>query len=137
MAFSFWNLEIFFLKNVRIVRQTHVPFVMIEIYQMLGGGNMYRTLKTPFRASHTTIQQLFDIRRLSGTIWNDCVELARYYYRLGNKWITQTELQKELKRLYPLHSQTIQAVAHKFLAAREGQKRQGKRVTKNPISLET
>ena len=106
-------------------------FVMIEIYQMLGGGNMYRTLKTPFRASHTTIQQLFDIRRLSGTIWNDCVELARYYYRLGNKWITQTELQKELKRLYPLHSQTIQAVAHKFLAAREGtKKRQGKRVTK-------
>ena len=44
---------------------------------------MYRTLKTPFSASHTTIQQLFDIRRLSGTIWNDCVELARYYYRWG------------------------------------------------------
>ncbi|KAA9015746.1 transposase, partial [Niallia endozanthoxylica] len=32
---------------------------------------MYRTLKTPFRASYTTIGQLFDIRRLSGTIWND------------------------------------------------------------------
>ena len=92
---------------------------------------MYRTLKTPFRASHTTIQQLFDIRRLSGTIWNDCVELARYYYRLGNKWITQTELQKELKRLYPLHSQTIQAVAHKFLAAREGTKEARKKGHKN------
>ena len=37
---------------------------------------MYRTLKTPFHASHTTIQQLFDIRRLSGTIWNDCIELV-------------------------------------------------------------
>lgn len=103
----------------------------MDIYQMLGGGNMYRTLKTPFRASHTTIQQLFDIRRLSGTIWNDCVELARYYYRLGNKWITQTELQKELKRLYPLHSQTIQAVAHKFLAAREGTKEARKKGHKN------
>ena len=92
---------------------------------------MYRTLKIPFHASHTSIQQLFDIRRLSGTIWNDCVELARYYYRLGNKWITQTELQKELKRLYPLHSQTIQAVAHKFLAAREGTKEARKKGHKN------
>ena len=58
MAFSFWNLEIIFLKNVRTAWQTHVLFVIMDIYQMLGGGNMYRTLKTPFRASHTTIQQL-------------------------------------------------------------------------------
>ena len=83
---------------------------------------MYRTLKVPFRTSKHTIQTLFDIRRLCGVIWNDCVQIARYYYRLGGKWITQTDLQKELKGLYPLHSQTIQAVAHKFLAAREGTK---------------
>ena len=83
---------------------------------------MYRTLKVPFRASKHTIQILFDIRRLCGVVWNDCVQIARYYYRLGGKWITQTDLQKELKGLYPLHSQTIQAVAHKFLAAREGTK---------------
>ena len=83
---------------------------------------MYRTLKVPFRTSKHTIKTLFDIRRLCGVIWNDCVQIARYYYRLGGKWITQTDLQKELKGLYPLHSQTIQAVAHKFLAAREGTK---------------
>ena len=83
---------------------------------------MYRTLKVPFRASKHTIQTLFDIRRLCGVIWNDCVQIARYYYRLSGKWITQTDLQKELKGLYPLHSQTIQAVAHKFLAASEGTK---------------
>ena len=65
---------------------------------------MYRTLKVPFRTSKHTIKTLFDI------------------HRLGGKWITQTDLQKELKGLYPLHSQTIQAVAHKFLAAREGTK---------------
>jgi putative transposase len=88
----------------------------------VGGEKMYRTLKVPFRASKHTIQTLFDIRRLCGVVWNDCVQIARYYYRLGGKWITQTDLQKELKGLYPLHSQTIQAVAHKFLAAREGTK---------------
>ncbi|RBW67249.1 RNA-guided endonuclease InsQ/TnpB family protein, partial [Bacillus taeanensis] len=51
---------------------------------------------------------------------NDCVQIARYYYRLGGGWITKSDLQKEVKGLYPLHSQTIQAVAHKFLQAREG-----------------
>jgi putative transposase len=90
---------------------------------MIGGENMYRTMKTPFYASSTTIQRLFDIRRLSGIIWNDCVQIARYYYRLGGKWISQTDLQKELKGLYPLHSQTVQGVAHKFLQAREGAKK--------------
>ena len=84
---------------------------------------MYRTLKVPFRASKHTIQTLFDIHRLCGIIWNDCVQIARYYYRLGGKWITQTDLQKELKGLYPLHSQTIQAVAHKFLQLEKERKR--------------
>ncbi|USK68610.1 RNA-guided endonuclease InsQ/TnpB family protein [Peribacillus asahii] len=83
---------------------------------------MYRTMKIPFRASSTTIQSLFDIRRLGGTIWNDCVQLARYYYRLGGGWITKSDLQKELKGLYPLHSQTVQAIAHKFLQARDAAK---------------
>jgi putative transposase len=83
---------------------------------------MYRTMKMPFRANYHTIQKLFDIRRLSGAIWNDCVQIARYYHRLGGGWITKTDLQKELKGLYPLHSQTVQAVAHKFLQARIGAK---------------
>jgi putative transposase len=81
---------------------------------------MYRTMKVPFSASTVTIQKLFDIRRLCAVVWNDCVQIARYYYRLGGGWITKSDLQKEVKGLYPLHSQTIQAVAHKFLQAREG-----------------
>ena len=84
---------------------------------------MYRTLKVPFRASTTYYSKPYSIFVVYVVlIWNDCVQIARYYYRLGGKWITQTDLQKELKGLYPLHSQTIQAVAHKFLAAREGTK---------------
>lgn len=96
---------------------------------------MYRTMKMPFQASKQTIQKLFDIRRMCGDIWNDCVEIARLYYRLGGKWITKTELQKELKGLHPIHSQTVQAVAHKFLAAREGTKearQKGHKQTKYP-----
>lgn len=81
---------------------------------------MFRTLKVGFKANKQIIDQLFDIRRTCGQVWNDCVSLARYYHRLGGKWISKTQLQKELKGLYPIHSQTIQAVAHKFLDAREG-----------------
>jgi putative transposase len=92
---------------------------------------MYRTLKTPFYTSQPTIQKLFEIRRMCGTIWNDCVQLARYYYRLGNKWITKSNLQSELKRHYPLHSQTIQAVAHKFLEARDAAREARKKGYKN------
>ena len=81
---------------------------------------MYRTLKVPFRTSKHTIQTLFDI------------------HRLGGKWITQTDLQKELKGLYPLHSQTIQAVAHKFLSSSRRNKRSTKkRFQTNKISVET
>ena len=84
---------------------------------------MYRTLKMPFRASSRYYSKAYlKSDECVVLIWNDCVQLARYYYRLSGKWITQTDLQKELKGLYPLHSQTIQAVAHKFLAAREGTK---------------
>jgi putative transposase len=90
---------------------------------------MYRTMKVPFQTNPKTIQSLFDIRRQCGVIWNDCVQIARYYFRLGGCWITQTDLQKELKGLYPLHSQTIQAIAHKFLRAREGAKEARKTVS--------
>lgn len=83
---------------------------------------MYRTVKTPFQANRKTIQQLFQIRHQCGDIWNDCVEIARYYYRLGDSWITKSQLQAELKGNYPLHSQTVQAVCHKFLQARDGVK---------------
>ena len=101
---------------------------------------MYRTLKAPFRASSTTIQKLFDIRRLCGY----------HLERLCTNWLViiivwvasgsqKHELQKELKRLYPIHSQTIQAVAHKFLAAREGTKRgtDKKDIKQVEISVET
>ena len=62
------------------------------------------------------------------------MQIARYYYRLGGKWITQTDLQKEVKGLYPLHSQTTQAVCHKFLAAREGTK-EARQKGLSPFSL--
>jgi len=91
---------------------------------------MYRTMKTACMANRQTLERLFGVRRICGTIWNDCVQLARYYYRIHGSWINQTTLQSELKGLYPLHSQTIQAVCHKFLHARDGV-REARKVNKS------
>src|SRR5699024_8556588 len=35
------------------------------------------------------------------------------------EWVTKSELQKATKGLYPIHSQSIQAVCHKYIHARE------------------
>ena len=67
-------------------------------YQTLGGEKNVSNHENPFSSKFNILfKSLFDIRRVGGMIWNDCVQMARYYYRLGGKWITKTDLQKELK----------------------------------------
>jgi putative transposase len=80
---------------------------------------MYRGQRVFFKASKDTIQQLLECNRLSATVWNDCLDDAKKYYLQHKKWIGKTELQALLKGKYRLHSQSIQAVAHKYLFARE------------------
>lgn len=80
---------------------------------------MYRGKRVYFTASKETIRQLVECNRISAQIWNDCLDIAKQYYLVHKKWIGQTELQKRLKGKYRLHSQSIQAVAHKYLRARD------------------
>jgi len=63
---------------------------------------------------------LFACNRISGEIWSDCLRIAGEHHKKTGKWIDKTELQKAVKRKYPLHSQSIQGVVHKYLQAREG-----------------
>lgn len=84
---------------------------------------MYRCIKTSFKTSKTDLERLFHCNRLSAQIWNDCLKIAKEYALNHNgQWINKTQLQKELKGKYPLHSQSVQAVAHKYLQARDGAK---------------
>ena len=51
--------------------------------------------------------------------WNSIVSLAKAYYEAnGGKWIGKSELQKQIKNKFKLHSQTAQALADKFVANR-------------------
>jgi putative transposase len=81
---------------------------------------MIRCLKTNFFTTKSNLDRLFECNRISATIWNDCLEIAKDY-SLSNegKWIGKTELQKALKGKYPLHSQSVQAVCHKYLFSRD------------------
>ncbi|GAA5661447.1 transposase [Geobacillus stearothermophilus] len=85
---------------------------------------MYRTVKIPFQTSKKDIDRLFECNRISAQIWNDCLVIAKNYALKNNgKWINQTELQKQTKGKYPIHSQSIQAVCHKYLNARDSAKK--------------
>jgi len=96
--------------------------------------NMIRCLKTSFRANKETVDQLFRCNQVSGEVWNHCLELAKEHRLKTEKWITQSALQKGTKGIYPIHSQSVQAVCHKYLFARDGahQARKAGQATKYP-----
>ena len=81
---------------------------------------MIRVVKTSFKTSKANLQRLFDTNRISAQVWNDTLKIAKEYVLQNNgKWINKVELQTALKNKYPIHSQSIQAVAHKYLFARK------------------
>ena len=84
---------------------------------------MIRCLKTDFKTSCEELDRLFACNRISALIWNKCLDVAREY-RLSNDgaWISKGDLQKAMKGLYPLYSQSVQSVAERYCDARLGAK---------------
>ncbi|MFC0299159.1 hypothetical protein [Geobacillus jurassicus] len=58
--------------------------------------------------------------------------LAKEHHLKTGKWITKTELQKATKGRFPIHGQSIQAVVHKYIFARNG----AREARKNQISVQ-
>jgi putative transposase len=85
-----------------------------------GETNMIRCIKTEFRTTKENLDRLFACNRISAENWNECLATAKHY-SLNNegKWISQSQLQSELKGRFPLHSQSVQAVCHKYLFSRD------------------
>ena len=80
---------------------------------------MLKCRKIKFKTSKSNINRLFDCNHESAKVWNDCLVHARNYSKENGKSINRTQLQKATKQNYNLHSQSIQAVAHKYLHARK------------------
>ena len=83
---------------------------------------MIRCMKISFRASQETINRLFECNRVSADVWNHCLILAKETHLATGKWVTQSQLQKGTKGKFSIHSQSIQAVCHKYIFARTGAK---------------
>ncbi|MBW8348019.1 transposase [Bacillus sp. IITD106] len=88
---------------------------------------MIRCMKTSFRASLETINRLFECNRISAEVWNHCLVPAKDTHMKTGKWITKSELQKATKRKYPIHSQSVQAVCHTYVFARDAARKARKR----------
>lgn len=72
-----------------------------------------------FQASKLNVDRLFACNRESARVWNTCLQLSKEYYTEHQKWISQSNIQKQTKGRFHLHSQSIQAVCHKYLFARD------------------
>lgn len=83
---------------------------------------MYRGIRiTIDRKAQRKLKNTLDALNLrSAEVWNETLRLAKEHYASTGKWANQSYLQKETKGLVELHSQSIQAVVHKYLSARDG-----------------
>lgn len=81
---------------------------------------MIRCKKINFTANKENINKLFECNKLSAEVWNNVLTISKCYSLNNNgKWINKSKLQQELKKIVPLHSQSIQSVAHKYINSRE------------------
>ena len=80
---------------------------------------MFRSQKVAFRASKGNLERLLACNRESARIWNECLRLAKDYFLQHGRRISKSELQKQKKGRFHLHSQSIQTVCHKYLFARQ------------------
>ena len=79
---------------------------------------MIRVKKIPFQTNKESLSRFCHCNRISAQVYNDCLKISKAYSKDNGKWINKTQLQQATKRKYPLHSQSIQAVCHKYLDAR-------------------
>ena len=80
---------------------------------------MNRVLKTTFKTSRIDLNRLFECNRVSAEIWNTSLELAKNHHLETGEWITKSELQRQTKKLFPLHSQSVQSVVHRYIWNRD------------------
>ena len=72
---------------------------------------MKRVIKSWFKCSREDLNRLFACNRISALVWNKILYLQREGFR------SKGDLQKSLKGLYPINSQSVQAVTDKYCAA--------------------
>jgi putative transposase len=79
---------------------------------------MIRAKRVYFCTSKSDLDRLFECNRESAQVWNECLHLSKEYYVEQGELISKSELQTRTKGRFHLHSQSTQAVCHKYIFAR-------------------
>src|SRR5450759_1756153 len=66
------------------------------------------------RLTEQQMQQCHALRREAGRCWTDM--LRAHIASRDGIWLSESELKTQFKRVYSLHSQTVQALAEKLIA---------------------
>jgi len=80
---------------------------------------MIKTQHIRLRPSKKECNLLREYQKETAQCWNAIITMAKEYYDQTRKWISKSDLQKQLKGKFKLHSQTIQALTDKFVANRQ------------------
>jgi len=81
---------------------------------------MIRCLHSSFHTSKDDLNRLFACNRISALVWNKVLDLSKFYRIITNgKWITESDLKLVLKNIYPIYSESVQAVIEKYIQNRE------------------
>jgi putative transposase len=80
---------------------------------------MIKARQTVLRVDPSQTALLKSLQQEAARCWNDIVKIADNHWKTTGKWIGKNDLQKQLKKKYQLHSQTVQALTDKYAAARE------------------
>jgi putative transposase len=84
---------------------------MLSYYHM----NMVKVYQLN-HVSKTLFRRLRDAQMEAAHVWNVCADLHKEVRATHTKWPGRNELQKATKGRFALHSQSVQMVAHAFLA---------------------
>jgi len=79
---------------------------------------LIKSRKTVLRLSQEDSNRLRETQIECARCWNTVVELARTFWIENRDWASKSWLQKQVKKQFRLHSQTIQAIVDRFCANR-------------------
>ena len=80
---------------------------------------MYKSFHSKFQVNNDNYNKLIACNKISALIWNKCLELNKFHRLITNKAISEADLKLILKKIYPLHSQSVQAIIEQYIENRK------------------
>jgi len=80
---------------------------------------MIKTHRIKLKLNKVQFEMVKEKQMECANCWNEVVKISKEYYLNNRKWISNYDIQKNIKGRFNLHSATIQAISDKFSANRK------------------